>query len=174
MISGKSTKYFSNKQEQLIAKELGWDKVAGSGAAPCTPGDVVGDEWLGECKTHVYSAKSIYFNFDVWSKIKSEAVFKHRRPVLFTDDGLQSLDSTWCVCLSNSIETTDIVKKPLPISVKKNISFDHQNLMADWRVTRRGLADNERTFPLVYEIYWGGDNVLVMPFESFKHLLEEQ
>lgn len=174
IVNSRPTKYFSNKQESAIAKELNWDTVSGSGAAPCTPGDVVGENWLGECKTHMTTAKSIYFNHDVWDKIKQEAMMKRRRPVLFTDDGSQSLSATWCVCLSNSIEIDNLIVRPLNVRVKTNITFDHTEIVADYKSIRRSLLDDERTNPIVYSTSWNGDEVFVMLFESFKQIVEEQ
>lgn len=92
-----ATKDYSNKQEKMIADYLGWRVVAGSGAAPCHPGDIIGDEWLGECKTHEKSNQPILFKQDVWEKIVEEANKEHRSPVLFTDDGSQKSNRTWCI-----------------------------------------------------------------------------
>ena len=153
---------------------MNWNVVAGSGAAPCTPGDVIGEKWLGECKTHTSSSKSIYFNHDVWEKIKSESVMKHRLPVLFTDDGSQKLDNTWCVCLSSSVEKTGVYVVPLSLTIRKNISFSHQDLIADYRRSRRIMPDIFRELSLVYSCTWCGEGVYLMPFSSFQKIVEEQ
>lgn len=93
----KGTKEFSDKQERMIAEYLGWKQVTGSGSRNFHPGDVVGDEWLGECKTHVNSGHRITFNFRVWDKIAEEAVSQLKYPVLFADDGSQLLENTFCL-----------------------------------------------------------------------------
>lgn len=90
----KSTKYYSDKQEKLIADYLDWQQISGSGSRPCNCGDVESDEFLGECKTHV-SHHSIQFHGDIWNKIRDEAASKHKRPVYFTDDGSQTLEATY-------------------------------------------------------------------------------
>lgn len=169
-----STKIFSTKQESKIASELGWDTVSGSGARPCAPGDVISDSWLGECKTHVESSKTIHFNHEVWDKIKAESVSRHRKPVLFTDDGTQSLDCTWCVCLSNSIENQNIYVIPGTLSFKKNIGFDHLTQIADFKRTRRGTPEMFKGCAFVYSMKWNSDDIYLMPFESFKQIIQEQ
>ena len=170
----RNTKLFSMLQEYKVAKSLGWETVTGSGARPCTPGDVIGENWLGECKTHTSDSKSIYFNHDVWEKIKSEAVSKHRRPVLFTDDGSQSLDTTWCVCLANSIENDNIYVTSCNMHIKKNISFDHLKQIADYRSVKRSAPDLFQHCSFVFSLTWLGDTIYLMPFESFKQIVEAQ
>ena len=91
-----ATKDYSSKQENMIADSLGWSVVAGSGAAACYPGDIISDEWLGECKTHLSPGKKIFFSKKVWKKIQDEAMVKRRFPVIFTDDGSQKSKHTWC------------------------------------------------------------------------------
>ena len=93
----KSTKYYSTKQENLIADYLGWKVVTGSGARAFHPGDVVSDQWLGECKTHTEPFSNLRFDFDVWTKISREAASQFKKPVLFVDDGSQTIERTWCL-----------------------------------------------------------------------------
>ena len=168
------TKIFSSTQERLISDALGWSVVSGSGAAPCAPGDVKGDNWLGECKTHVNNAKSIYFNLDVWHKIESEAMFSHRKPVLFTDDGSQSLSTTWCVCRANSVEDIGLQVHPMKISSRKNISFDHLAEIANFKSIRRTSPEAVRGDIFVFSTRWGDEDIYIMPFESFERIVREQ
>lgn len=123
-----STKDFSNKQEKLIASFLNWDVVSGSGSRACHPGDIIGDEWLGECKTHETSNKSIFFSQTVWEKIVNEAIAKHRKPVLFTDDGSQRLDKTWCI-FNHFVVPEDWTTIQLPKKFKVNITLEHEYLI---------------------------------------------
>ena len=169
-----NTKMFSSLQENRVAKELGWETVSASGARPFNLGDICSENWLGECKTHTADAKSIYFNRDVWEKIKSEATYHHRKSIIFTDDGTQSLDSTWCVCLSNSIEKNNIYTIPGKLYIKKNISFNHGKQMSDLKSVKRSTPDMFRGCAFVYELTWLGDPVYLMPFASFKQIVEEQ
>lgn len=123
-----ATKDFSGKQEKLIASFLGWNVVSGSGARACYPGDIIGDEWLGECKTHETSNKSIFFSQKVWEKIVDEATAKHRKPVLFVDDGSQTIDKTWCIF--NYFAVPDDWKLiELPKKFKVNITLKHEYLI---------------------------------------------
>ena len=127
MAKSDATKAYSSKQENMIASLLGWEVVSGSGAAACYPGDVISDMWLGECKTHVEPGHKIFFDRKVWEKIKSEAYVKHRRPVLFTDDGTQSSKHTWCLCLKNHLEMENAIISPIIKGVNKNISFSGES-----------------------------------------------
>lgn len=92
-----ATKDYSNKQEELIAKYLGWTRVSASGARDCHPGDIKSEEWLGECKTHTKPIKEIRFLYSQWSKICEEAMTQRRFPVLFVDNGTQVIPGTWCM-----------------------------------------------------------------------------
>ena len=95
-----STKYYSSRQESYIAGFLGWETVVGSGARNFFPGDIICDDWLGECKTHTSPGHKLTFDFEVWDKIDKEAVSQNRKPVLFCDDGSQHIDKTWCLVSS--------------------------------------------------------------------------
>ena len=92
-----ATKDYSNKQETVIAKYLGWDRVSASGARNFYPGDIKSDEWLGECKTHTKPIKEIRFVYAQWTKICEEAMTSHRLPVMFVDNGTQAISGTWCM-----------------------------------------------------------------------------
>lgn len=120
-----STKDFSNLQENMIAKALGWNVVSGSGARPLHPGDVISSEFLGECKTHEHPGNKIVFNSSVWHKIKDEALSKFKHAVLFTDDGSQSLEHTWC--LVDYIRNSDNIY-PFPKNIRKNVIFSEKDL----------------------------------------------
>ena len=51
-----STRYFSSKQEEYVAKLINGRTVSNSGAAKFTCGDVVSDEFIIECKTKMKSS----------------------------------------------------------------------------------------------------------------------
>lgn len=92
-----ATRFYSNLQESRIAEYLGWRRVAASGARPFDKGDIASDEYAGECKTHKsHDIYAIFYLFD-WGKITSEAMSPSRRPVLFTDNGTQKTDKTFCM-----------------------------------------------------------------------------
>jgi len=160
------TKYYSTKQESMIAADLGWAVVAGSGAAPCTPGDIISDDWLGECKTHEDKHK-IFFDYAVWGKIKEEAMMKHRKPVLFVDDGSQRLDRTWCVCSAATFNLTSLVIVPLYVSIRKNITFSHgtahEHLRKEGKKILTDFFDD-----ILFTANWHGEEVLVMKLSTFK------
>lgn len=122
-----STKDYSSKQESMIADYLGWKVVAGSGAAKCHPGDIIGDGWLGECKTHQTTGHNIFFSQSVWKKILEEANKEHRSPVLFTDDGSQKSNRTWCIFPYFRIDDTWVMHS-LDIKFKTNITMSLNKL----------------------------------------------
>ena len=115
----------SNKQEMLVANYLGFKQVSGSGARNFHPGDVVGDEWLCECKTHVTPGHQLVFSFSVWDKIEIEASSQFKHPVLITDDGSQDLNKTFCMIklvdfsIPDGFELRDYSKSS---SIRRNVN----------------------------------------------------
>lgn len=168
-----ATKDYSSVQENMIADYLGWSVVSGSGAAACYPGDVISDDWLGECKTHVTRGQNIFFSKSVWKKICDEAMVKRRYPVLFTDDGSQQISRTWCMISLNQIHGKSC-RHIHPISLQKSgkaasISFKHSDM---YEVFEKESKD----FPDTYTVFIGGwpeYDVVIVPLEVFKHLIEE-
>lgn len=70
----KPTRYFSKKQEDTIAKQLGGRRVANSGATMFQKGDIITDNFLLEAKTKTTSSKSISIKKDWLIKNKREAL----------------------------------------------------------------------------------------------------
>ncbi|MCM1223697.1 MAG: hypothetical protein NC548_55530 [Lachnospiraceae bacterium] len=163
-----STKDFSSKQEKMIAAYLGWSVVSGSGSRPCHPGDIIGDDWLGECKTHTSSGNSIFFSSEVWKKICDEAMFQHRNPVLFTDDGSQKLDRTWCIINSFTVDDTWKVI-PLNKKFRSNITMKHDDLKGLYSVDNiiSGIADRS-----CYSVDLKGTKVVILPIILFNHMIQ--
>ena len=92
-----STKYYSSRQESMVASFLGWSIVTGSGSRPFHPGDVGDEYYLGECKTSEVETDRIKIMKSHWQKISNEAMGAHKIPVLFVDNGTQKPDGTFCV-----------------------------------------------------------------------------
>lgn len=69
----KPTKYYSNRQEKRVAKQLNGKKVAASGATPFHKGDVLTDNFLIECKTKTKESQSFTIKKDWIEKNKEEA-----------------------------------------------------------------------------------------------------
>ena len=128
----KSTKYYSSRQERMIADYLGWSVVSGSGARAFNPGDVRSADFLGECKTFTEPSDTIFCYHRVWTKICDEATSIMRCPVLFVDNGTQLARNTWCVVPQTIVDTIpnmyifdkSIAESALRIS-KTRISFSH-------------------------------------------------
>ena len=172
-----STKEFSSKQENKLAYELEWDVVTGSGSRPTVPGDIIGPDWLGECKTHTTAGQSISFVKDVWIKICDEAMMKHRNPVLFVDDGSQNVAKTWAMCYVNSINTSNCLMIDINQfkKMRTNITFKHEALAKYLDKFRKSLPEDVAdTYEYVLiTAQWAGTNVAVMPFTAFKEIISK-
>lgn len=165
----KNNKEYSAKQEKLVADILGCSVVRGSGARPCSPGDVKGEKWLCECKTHTEPGHKIFFSYEVWEKIMKEAMFAHRAPLLVTDDGSQTAEKTWCIFPPAAVNFALIH----PVTVirgdsKKNITFDHDEVMCDYVENQAKLGQN-----VVYEIHWGRYFIYMCPIKSLVNICED-
>ena len=68
-----ATRYFSNKQEKHIAKELGGKQTPNSGATAFIKGDVNLDDWLIEAKTKTSPSESISIKKEWLEKNQEEA-----------------------------------------------------------------------------------------------------
>ena len=115
----KPTKYYSTKQEKYIAGVLGWNVVSGSGARDCHPGDIESDDYSGECKTHTSEKPSICIKYNWWHKIRLEASFRHKTPVLFVDNGNPKY--TWVITYYTKPMFHD--SEGFPFSIKTNVCF---------------------------------------------------
>lgn len=154
-----STKYYSDKQEKLVANYLGWKQVSGSGARPFDKGDVISDDWLAECKTHEKSGSKIYFNASVWKKIQEESMTSHRNSVLITDDGSQTLAKTWCLTHPWYVDTSLFkLSKDKIIIESVNINFADSFL-------RKYYLDETNTCQV---FVWGKKDVIIVPIKLFK------
>ena len=171
MSTSLDTKQYSNKQEKMIAKELGGYQVGMSGAAPANPGDVKTYEWLIECKTHCEPDQNIFFDLNVWNKIKNEAMGMCRKPVLIVDDGSQRAENTWCLCKASNLNLTAIMTADLPVKIRKNISCKNEKLM-------KSLVDQTARYigafyqDGVFEVDWNNEKVIICPLNTFKELFE--
>lgn len=165
-----STKDYSCRQEHRIASALGWDVVSGSGARPCVPGDIISDDWLGECKTHVDPGKPIAFNHKVWLKICDEAAMKHRSPALFVDDGSQSLSNTWVLCYYHTISKPELFKIDYPKANSQNISAKLHYLAGLIQSAKPPLGELYEYAIIVHK--WHNDNIAIMPFHTFKEICQ--
>lgn len=155
-----STKSYSSKQEKQIAQYLGWDVVVGSGSRPLNPGDIIGDMFLGECKTHVDSGNRLVFNKSVWVKICKEAAYRFRYPVLFVDDGSQKLENTWCM-FSSYAAGFDILRFNYPHKFRTNLSCSLESLESGLVVS--GV-------PSVYELVFNNESVCLTRLTTFKEI----
>lgn len=154
-------KEVSSKQEKVIAEYLGWKTVSASGARDFHKGDIVSEDWLGECKTHMKETMKLSFNQSVFQKISDEAMSKFKKPVLFVDDGTQTLKNTYALLLLKHISNIDFNLMIFGTKFSKiNINIHLDN-----------LYDN------IYQGYvfkdWGdiGD-VMMLHISKFKDIIE--
>lgn len=68
-----STRYYSERQEKMVAKKIGGKAVPNSGAATFVAGDVVTKDWLIECKTKTSDSKSFTIKEEWLLKNEEEA-----------------------------------------------------------------------------------------------------
>lgn len=67
------TRFYSNRQEKAVAKQLGGKQTSNSGATAFNKGDVTTDDWLIECKTATTAKASFSIKREWLSKNKEEA-----------------------------------------------------------------------------------------------------
>lgn len=80
------TRFYSNKQEQKVAKTLGGKQVANSGATAFHKGDVTLKDWLLECKTVTKVQKQFTIYKDWLTKNIQEAFDMNKRYSALTFD----------------------------------------------------------------------------------------
>lgn len=162
----KPTKYYSTIQENTIANFLGWKVVAGSGARDLSPGDIIGESFLGECKTHTKKVDNIVFFADVWKKICEEAFSRFKYPALFVDNGTQQLSDTWVLTLSHSINLNKCTKYKLPTTVDVNIVFEHEYLSSI-------VSNIEHIYNKVpaFSTHFVDTNVVIMRLTDFSEVM---
>ena len=170
----KSNKYYSDKQEKLVANALGGYQVGMSGAAPAVPGDVKTYDWLVECKTHTEPGKKIFFDLAVWNKIEDEAMGMSRKPVLIVDDGSQKEDKTWCLCRQSNLNLVGTLTTDFPVAIRKNISCSHDTLTDALKKAAKGVVGPDGFYTrIAYEVEWNNETVVIMTLDTFKELFEK-
>lgn len=169
-----NTKLYSNKQEKMIANYLGWSVVSGSGSRDFHPGDIVDDNWLGECKTHTTLLDKVVFYRTHWDKICKEATEYMRYPVLFADDGSQRIDHTLvmlsCLNFPDNCHTIAV-----PKVVKQGINI-HVNL-ADFKLVYSEICKDYEDLNILINVpFIDGNAVYITTLECFKDMfnLEER
>lgn len=159
----KPTKYYSLKQERMIANYLGWSVVVASGARTFNPGDICSKDYLGECKTHMSKRSQIAIKKSVWRKISSEAMSTFKKPILFVDNGTQKIKDTWCVI--PNCKLPDSIYVSLLDGIRDSntqISFDHE-IFANF------VHENECA-----EFFIDNKSLLLMRLETFKDLIDKE
>lgn len=165
----KPTKYYSSRQEHMVADYLGWDVVSGSGARDFNPGDIRSDDFLGECKTFTKESDTIYCYHKVWDKISKEAMAVFRKPILFVDNGTQNVVNTWCIVPKYFINMiphfklldVEISESTFKLSTTR-VSFSHKH-------TKQYLCDND-TSGIPFKL--GNTDVVLLSLSVLKTIFE--
>lgn len=67
------TRFYSDKQEKKVVKEIGGRQTANSGATPWAKGDVLTDQFLIECKTATSERQTFSIPKKWLEKMREEA-----------------------------------------------------------------------------------------------------
>ena len=167
-----NNKYYSERQEKMVANYMGWRVVPGSGARPFTPGDVNSYNFLVECKTHTTETHNVAFYKKHWVKIQTEARSKYRRPVLITDNGTQLAEYTWVAIPLQilPIDNANAINCNLNQTPSDNtIVFAHSDALEMFKNSRK---DDVAVNYLL--LGFGDDEVAVMPLEEFRHFYRQE
>lgn len=83
----RATRFYSDKQEKEVARQLNGKQQINSGATPFYKGDVITENLLVECKTLASEQKSFTIKKEWLDTIKREALIEAKIPVLAFDFG---------------------------------------------------------------------------------------
>jgi hypothetical protein len=75
----KPTRYYSSRQENKVAKDVGGKTTANSGATMFDKGDLKTDQFLIECKTKTSNSDSISIKKEWLDKLKDESLFMKKK-----------------------------------------------------------------------------------------------
>lgn len=168
----KPTKYYSSRQERMIADYLGWSVVSGSGARAFNPGDIISNSFLGECKTFTEKSDTIYCYNRVWDKICKEAKSVMKCPVLFIDNGTQDPNHTWCVIpktFMESVHNSTIVEGTSSLRVSKTrVSFSDSVMQSEFKMYQKSVVGDAISVSFMLS----GDIVVLIPLHTLKIVTE--
>lgn len=179
------TKYYSSRQEKLVADKLGWDTVVASGARNFHPGDVKSSKWLGECKTHTKESDNVVIKLSVWDKICQEASSEFKYPVLFVDNGTQTLLGTWAVfnysaysadnsyLVVSDSECSDISRYVR--TTKSSIIFNHVDMMHLYqKLNKLKISSDMNCSVIIHLGKFGSTCVGMCPLQEFCYMFSNK
>lgn len=166
------TRYYSDKQESMVADYLGFSVVSGSGSDKFAPGDVKSTNYLIECKTHMEPTDKIQIFSSHWAQIKNEASVSARHPVLVVDDGTQKPENTWVICRPSGVNLSQLKSYIMPGDVGKstNLSFSAKYITPILCATQSLEGNN---LYCAFIIYWRNEEILLMPLATFKEVMHK-
>lgn len=74
------TRFYSDKQEKAVAKQVNGKQQSNSGATPFQKGDVVTDSFLLECKTTTCSERASFSIKKEWLEKNKQEALAMRKP----------------------------------------------------------------------------------------------
>ena len=163
-----SKKDFSSKQEKMVADYMGWKVVAGSGSRPFTPGDVSGEHFLVECKTHITEKSNIIFYKKHWVKISEEARALNRYPVLIVDNGTQKSQNTWVMIPQAVLSESGSKIEGIAITSTSNNTITFNKALAD------SLYKNRYEDIRYFTYQFDSTNLAIMPLSDFRNLYVQE
>lgn len=167
MLDTNTTKYYSTKQESMIANFLGWDTVVGSGATACKPGDITNGTWLGECKTHMSEQSRIHIQLAHWIKLEAEATSKFMTAALFVDNGTQRADCTYVIISKRALHR--FVLKPVLQAISGRQSKSSTSLTI--KTLTEAVKDETANIPHAFTTQVGEYPIVVMTLAHFREAL---
>ena len=164
-------KFFSSKQESMVAKYMSWKVVTGSGSRPFAPGDVNSYNFLVECKTHNEEQDNIVFHKKHWKKITEEARAKYKYPVLVVDNGTQKAGNTWVMIPKKMLSGDSVFKiYGLENTSRTGNTITFNNLSA-LSLYKTGHQDNRINY---FPEWFDDEQVAIMSLEEFKTFCQEE
>ena len=164
-MSSVNKKDYSKAQETTVADFLDWSRVSGSGARPTHPGDIVSDEWLGECKTHTSRGQKVKFEYKVWAKLVDEAASQFKSPAYFSDDGSQFVENCWVMFPVRDLPS-DVLVVQIP-DANSSFSFDTHQQHQDMKSRLEKATQSS----LVYLIRFKSSHLFMSDLYTFKELM---
>ena len=168
----KPTRYYSDKQETMVANYLGFSVVRGSGSDKFAPGDVKSANYLIECKTHMEPTDKIQIIGSHWAQIKNEASVSARHPVLVIDDGTQKPENTWVICRPSGVNCAGLKSYIMPGDAgnSTNLSFSAKYITPILHATQSLEGNN---IHCAFVINWRDEDLLLMPLATFKEVMHK-
>lgn len=84
--NNKPTRYYSSRQEKIVAERIKGQTTKNSGATMFSKGDILTEDYIVECKTKTKNSDSITIKKEWLDKLEEEALFmgKQKNALVFS------------------------------------------------------------------------------------------